>query len=54
MIRYFGNNSKVFDAIVCDYSGEIKLVAFNEEVDRFYNIINVNQVNDYNNFISTF
>jgi hypothetical protein len=45
MIGYFGTNSKVFDALICDDTGEIKLVAFNDEVDKFYNSINVNEVN---------
>ncbi len=34
----------MFDAIVCDYSGEIKVIGFNEEVDRLYNTLIVNQV----------
>ncbi|CAF4403940.1 unnamed protein product [Rotaria sp. Silwood2] len=42
-IRYFGTSSKVFDAIVCDFTGEIKAVAFNEDVDRLYNSMTVNQ-----------
>ncbi|CAF3334255.1 unnamed protein product, partial [Rotaria sp. Silwood2] len=41
-IRYFGTSSKVFDAIVCDFIGEIKVVAFNDDVDRLYNSIIVN------------
>ncbi|CAF4515510.1 unnamed protein product [Rotaria sp. Silwood2] len=41
-IRYFGTSSKVFDAIVCNFIGEIKVVAFNDDVDRLYNSIIVN------------
>ncbi|CAF1620560.1 unnamed protein product [Rotaria magnacalcarata] len=43
-IRSFGTSSKVFDAIVCDLSGEIKVVAFNEDVDRLYNSVTLNQL----------
>ncbi|CAF2139242.1 unnamed protein product [Rotaria magnacalcarata] len=43
-IRSFGTSSKVFDAIVCDLSGEIKVVAFNEDVDRLYNSMTLNQL----------
>ncbi|CAF2680533.1 unnamed protein product [Rotaria sp. Silwood2] len=41
-IRRFGSN-KVFDGIVCDTTAEIKIVAFNEEVDHLYDSININQ-----------
>lgn len=44
-IRYFGTN-KVFDAIVCDETGEIKIAGFNESTDRFLPLISINQVND--------
>ena len=44
VVRLFGMENKVFDAIVCDRSGEIKLVAFNEQVDLFYEMIAVNKV----------
>ncbi|CAF4466104.1 unnamed protein product [Rotaria sp. Silwood2] len=30
-IRHFGSNNKVFDGIICDQDGKIKVVAFNEE-----------------------
>ncbi|CAF4395330.1 unnamed protein product, partial [Rotaria sp. Silwood2] len=43
-IRFFGTSGKVFDAIVCDFTGEIKIVAFNEDVDRLYNNMIVHQV----------
>ncbi|CAF4995878.1 unnamed protein product, partial [Rotaria magnacalcarata] len=43
-IRSFGTSSKVFDAIVCDLSDEIKVVAFNEDVDRLYNSMTLNQL----------
>ncbi|CAF1413702.1 unnamed protein product [Adineta steineri] len=36
-IRYFGTNNKVFDGIICDLTSEIKVVGFNEQVDRLYN-----------------
>ncbi|CAF4353779.1 unnamed protein product, partial [Rotaria magnacalcarata] len=42
-LRHFSTNGKVFDALVCDLSGEIKFVAFNDEADRFNNIIVLNQ-----------
>ncbi|CAF1427877.1 unnamed protein product [Rotaria sordida] len=42
-IRFFGTNGKVFDAIVCDLDGEIKIAAFNEEVDRLYGCMFLNQ-----------
>ncbi|CAF3352391.1 unnamed protein product [Rotaria sp. Silwood2] len=41
-IRHFGSNNKVFDGIICDQDGKIKVVAFNEEVDRFYDQMNLN------------
>lgn len=43
-IRFFGDRNQVFDAIVCDSNGEIKIVAFNDEVNRLYININLNQV----------
>ncbi|CAF4143970.1 unnamed protein product [Rotaria sordida] len=43
-IRYFGTCNKVFDAIVCDMTGEIKVVAFNENVDRLYENMMIHQV----------
>ena len=49
-IRHFGINNKVFDGIVCDMNAEIKVVAFNEEVDRLYNLMNLNQVRLWKDF----
>ncbi|CAF4204001.1 unnamed protein product [Rotaria socialis] len=43
-LRHFSTNGKVFDALVSDLSGEIKTVAFNDEADRFNNIIVLNQI----------
>ena len=43
-VRSFGLANKVFDGIVCDRSGEIKLVAYKEQVDQFYELIAVNRV----------
>jgi hypothetical protein len=37
-------NNKIFDAIVCDASGEIKVVAFNDQVDRLYELFIINKV----------
>ena len=30
--------------LVCDYTSEIKIVGFDEDVDRLYNSMNINQV----------
>ena len=43
-VRFFGETNKVFDAIVSDLNGEIKIVGFNEEVDRLYSSMVLNQV----------
>ncbi|CAF1370045.1 unnamed protein product [Rotaria sordida] len=43
VIRQFGTNSKMFDGIGCDMYDEIKVVAFDEQVDRLYNLMNINQ-----------
>ncbi|CAF4128008.1 unnamed protein product [Rotaria sordida] len=43
LIRQFGANSKMFDGIVCDMYEEIKVIAFDEQVDRLYNLMNINQ-----------
>ncbi len=37
-------DNKVFDAVVCDASGEIKVVGFNEQVDRLYELMGANKV----------
>ncbi|CAF2073335.1 unnamed protein product [Rotaria magnacalcarata] len=42
-IQYIGSNEKLFYATICDSSSEIKVVAFNEEVDSFYNIMITNE-----------
>jgi hypothetical protein len=42
-LRYFGLN-KVVDGILCDNSGEIKIVGFNNEADRLLEYIKLNQV----------
>ncbi|CAF3836019.1 unnamed protein product [Rotaria magnacalcarata] len=42
-IRTFGQGFKRFDAIVCDLKDEIKILAFNEEVDCFYDSMNSNK-----------
>ncbi len=34
----------MFDAIVCDRKGEIKVVAFDDRVDQFYDLIPINKV----------
>jgi hypothetical protein len=36
--------NKEFDGIVCDMSGEIKFVCFNEDVDKFYDVLIENKV----------
>lgn len=46
VVRSFGVGNKMFDAIACDRSGEIKLVAYNDQVDRFYELVPVNRVSD--------
>ncbi|CAF2058753.1 unnamed protein product [Rotaria magnacalcarata] len=38
-LRQYSTNDKVFDAIVCDLSGDIIIVAFNEEAGRSDNIM---------------
>ncbi|CAF5229470.1 unnamed protein product, partial [Rotaria magnacalcarata] len=43
-IRYVGTYEKVFDAIVCDSSGETKVVAFNDDVDKFFNMMTMKEV----------
>lgn len=43
-IKSFGTNRKVFDAIVCDLNSEIKVVVFDEEVERLYHMMIVKQV----------
>ena len=43
-VRFFGESNKVFDAIVSDLNGEIKVGGFNEEVDRLYSSVVLNQV----------
>ncbi|CAF1677680.1 unnamed protein product [Rotaria magnacalcarata] len=42
-IRYVGTYEKVFDAIVCDSSGETKVVAFNDDVDKFFNMMTMKE-----------
>ncbi|CAF5015062.1 unnamed protein product, partial [Rotaria magnacalcarata] len=42
-IRYFVTNNKVFDAIVCDSDDEIKVVGFNDEVERIYHLMLLNK-----------
>ena len=42
-VRYFRLN-KVVDAVVCDNSGEIKVVGFNNQADRLLEYIKFNQV----------
>ena len=43
-VRVFGDINKIFDATICDASGEIKLVAFNEEADRLHSNFILNKV----------
>ncbi|CAF3889034.1 unnamed protein product [Rotaria magnacalcarata] len=42
-IRTFGQGCRIFDAIVCDMNDEIKVLAFNDEIDRFYDSISLNK-----------
>ena len=41
-IRYFGANGGVFVRVLCDQKGEVKTVAFNDDVDRIHHLMNLN------------
>jgi len=43
-IRLFSSNGKALEAAVIDETGELKIVAFNEQLERFYNNLQINKV----------
>ncbi len=43
-IQFSQTNKKVFDAIVCDETEEIKVIAFNGQVDRLYELMIFNNL----------
>ena len=46
-IRTWSNSrgeGRLFNIVIVDESGEIRATAFNAEVDKFYNLIEVNKV----------
>jgi len=46
-IRTWSNSrgeGKLFNIVIVDESGEIRATAFNSEVEKFYNLIDVNKV----------
>ncbi|CAF1380194.1 unnamed protein product [Adineta ricciae] len=42
-IRHYGTSGRVFDAIVCDRNGEIKVVVFNDDIDRTHPLMELNR-----------
>ncbi|CAF2950321.1 unnamed protein product [Rotaria sp. Silwood2] len=42
-IHHFSANGRVFDCILCDRNGEVKVVVFNDEGDRIYHLMDLNQ-----------